>query len=101
VDSGEHGRLHRFYRDLIALRHRDPDLADPWLAHLAVDFDEEQRWISVSRGRLRIVCNLGAEAATVPVAGDVVLAWGDPAVDADKTVLEGHSLAILAVGEQR
>ena len=100
VDSGEHGRLHRLYRDLIDLRHSDPDLADPWLEHLTVDFDEEQRWISVSRGRLRIVCNLGAEAVKVPVAGDVVLAWGEPAVDADGTMLEGHSLAILAVREQ-
>ena len=100
VDSGEHGRLHRLYRDLIALRHSDPDLADPWLEHLTVDFDEEQRWISVSRGRLRIVCNLGAEAVKVPVGGDVVLAWGEPAVDADGTMLEGHSLAVLAVREQ-
>ncbi|MGZ4512828.1 MAG: malto-oligosyltrehalose trehalohydrolase [Mycobacterium sp.] len=100
VDSGEHGRLHRLYRDLIDLRHSDPDLADPWLEHLTVDFDEEQRWISVSRGRLRIVCNLGAEAVKVPVGGDVVLAWGEPAVDADGTMLEGHSLAVLAVREQ-
>jgi len=30
----------------------------------------------------------------------VVLAWGEPAVDADSTVLEGHSFAILAVREQ-
>ncbi|ORB72949.1 malto-oligosyltrehalose trehalohydrolase [Mycobacterium scrofulaceum] len=100
VDSGEHGRVHRLYRDLIALRHSDPDLADPWLEHLTVDYDEEQRWISVGRGRLRIVCNLGAEAVRVPVAGDVVLAWGDPAVEADSTTLEGHSFAILAVREQ-
>ncbi|MGZ4563424.1 MAG: malto-oligosyltrehalose trehalohydrolase [Mycobacterium sp.] len=100
VDSGEHGRLHRLYRDLIDLRHSDPDLADPWLEHLTVDFDEEQRWISVSRGRLRIVCNLGAEAVKVPVGGDVVLAWGEPAVDAGGTMLEGHSLAVLAVREQ-
>lgn len=27
--SGEHARLHRFYRDLIALRHNEADLADP------------------------------------------------------------------------
>ncbi|WP_141119895.1 DUF3459 domain-containing protein, partial [Mycobacterium malmoense] len=52
------------------------------------------------RGRLRIVCNLGAGAVRVPVAGDVVLAWGDPAVEAGGTTLEGHSFAILAVREQ-
>ncbi|ORV65177.1 malto-oligosyltrehalose trehalohydrolase [Mycobacterium europaeum] len=100
VDSGEHGRVHRLYRELIALRRCDPDLADPWLDHLTVDYDEDQRWISVSRGRLRIVCNLGPEAAKVPVTGDVVLAWGDPRVDGEHTVLEGHSFAILAAHQR-
>ncbi|ELR85747.1 MULTISPECIES: malto-oligosyltrehalose trehalohydrolase [Mycobacterium] len=96
VDTGEHARLRRLYRDLIALRRTDPDLADPWLEHLAVDYDEDQGWIAVSRGRLRIVCNLGAEPVRVPVGGEVVLAWEEPAVDADGAVLQGHSFAILA-----
>ncbi len=95
VDSGEHARLHQLYRGLIALRHSDPDMADPWLEHLTVDYDEDQRWITMCRGRLHIVCNLGAEPVKVPVAGDVVLAWDEPTVDADSTVLEGHSFAIL------
>lgn len=97
VDTGEHARLLRLYRDLIALRRNHPDLADPWLEHLAVDYDEDERWITVSRGRLRIACNLGAEQVKVPVGGDVVLAWDEPAVDADGTVLQGHSFAILSV----
>lgn len=98
VDSGGHARLHGLYRDLIALRRSDPDMADPWLDRLAVDYDEDLRWIAVSRGRLRIVCNLGAEAVKVPVSGDVVLAWDEPAVDADGTVLAGESFAILRCG---
>lgn len=97
IDTGEHARLRRLYRELIALRRTDPDLADPWLEHLTVDYDENQGWIAVSRGRLRIVCNLGAEPVRVPVGGDVVLAWEEPALDADGTVLQGHSFAILAV----
>ncbi|ORA20703.1 malto-oligosyltrehalose trehalohydrolase [Mycobacterium arosiense] len=97
VDTGEHARLHRLYRDLIALRRDHPDLADPWLQNLTVDYDEGQGWITVSRGRLRIVCNLGAEQVQVPVSGDVVLAWDEPAADADGTVLQGHSFAILAI----
>ncbi|OBG27088.1 malto-oligosyltrehalose trehalohydrolase [Mycobacterium sp. 852002-51057_SCH5723018] len=100
VDSGEHARLRRVYRDLIALRHNDPDMADPWLDHLTVDYDEDERWISVCRGRLRIVCNLGAEPAKVPVAGEVVLAWDEPNVGADSTTLPAHSFAILSVREQ-
>jgi maltooligosyltrehalose trehalohydrolase len=95
VDSGDHARLFGMYRDLIALRHNDADLADPWLEHLIVDFDEAQRWIVLRRGGLRIVCNLGAEPVTVPVAGDVVLAWREPNVVGDSTQLAGHSFAIL------
>ena len=49
----------------------------------------------MSRGRLRIVCNLSADPVTVPVTGDVALAWGEPTVSADSTVLEGHSVAVL------
>jgi maltooligosyltrehalose trehalohydrolase len=98
VGSGEHARLHRLYRDLIALLRSDPDMADPWLEHLTVDYDEDQRWVAMSRGRLRIVCNLGAGPVTVPMAGEVVLAWGDPTVDSASTVLEGHSFAVLRCG---
>ncbi|ORB86914.1 malto-oligosyltrehalose trehalohydrolase [Mycobacterium kansasii] len=96
--AGEHARLHHFYRDLIALRRNDPDMADRWLEHLIVDYDEDGRWIIVCRNRLRITCNLGAESVQVPVTGEVVLAWGEPAADADHTALEGHSVAILRCG---
>src|SRR5262249_3668278 len=97
VDAGEHARLHRLYRELIALRHTEPDMADPWLEHLTVDYDEGERWISVGRGRLRIVCNLGADPVKIPVTGEVVLYLGESKVDADSTVLGGHSFAILRV----
>lgn len=100
VNSGERARLHRVYRDLIALRHDHPDLADPWLDHLAVDYDEDEHWIVLRRGRLRIVCNLAARPVAVPVTGEVVLAWGEPAVDAERTVLEGNSFAIISTAEQ-
>ncbi|KUI29721.1 malto-oligosyltrehalose trehalohydrolase [Mycobacterium sp. IS-1742] len=98
VDQGDHGRLHALYRDLIALRHNEPDLADPWLDHLRVDYDEAQRWIVMHRGALSVACNLGAEAVTVPVTGEVVLAWGDPAAGGDGTRLAGHSFAVVRTG---
>ena len=95
IDDAERGRLRRVYQQLIALRHNEPDLADPWLAHLRVDYDEEQRWIVMHRGALAIACNLGTEAIDVPVAGEVVLAWGEPEADVKTSRLEGHSFAIL------
>jgi maltooligosyltrehalose trehalohydrolase len=98
VGSGEHFRLHALYRDLIALRRNEADLADPWLDHLVVDYDEGQRWITMRRGGLVIACNLGVSAARVPVTGELVLAWDAPAIGADSTVLEGHSFAILRCG---
>ena len=95
VDDDEHARLRRLYVDLIALRKREPDLADFWLDHLAVDYDEDDRWIVLRRGTLAIVCNLGSNPASVPAVGEVVLAWGDPDVHAASTVLQAHSFAVL------
>ncbi|GAS92998.1 malto-oligosyltrehalose trehalohydrolase [Mycolicibacterium brisbanense] len=95
IDEGEHGRLRRLYRDLIALRHTEADLADPWLDHMHVEFDERQRWIVMRRGALSIACNLGEDAASVPVTGELVLAWGEPEPGPDATTLAGHSFAIL------
>ncbi|OBI84288.1 malto-oligosyltrehalose trehalohydrolase [Mycobacterium sp. E740] len=95
VDDGDHGRLRHLYRELIALRHNEPDLADPWLDNLRVDYDEDRRWIVMRRGSLAIACNIGGEAVDVPVTGTVVLAWGEPAVGPESTRLEGHSFAVI------
>ena len=101
VDTGEHARLHRLYRDLIALRHNEPDLADPWLDHLVVDYDEDQHWIVVRRNWLAIACNLGAETATVPVAGELVLAWDTPTVNGETSELPAQSFAILRLSREQ
>ncbi|MFV8247435.1 malto-oligosyltrehalose trehalohydrolase [Mycolicibacterium peregrinum] len=95
VTEGDHDRLHRTYRALIALRRSEPDLADPWLDHMSIDFDEEQRWIVLHRGAVSIACNLGTEAVTVPVSGELLLAWETAEIRADSTVLAGHSFAVL------
>ena len=95
VGEGEHARLLEVYRRLIALRHSEPDLADPWLDHLRVEYDEDARWIILHRGALAVVCNLGADAARVPVTGETVLAWAEPTVEGPVSVIPGHSFAVL------
>lgn len=95
VTEGDHDRLHRTYRALIALRRSEPDLADPWLDHMSIDFDEEQRWIVLHRGAVSIACNLSTEAVRVPVSGELLLAWETPDIHAESTVLAGHSFAVL------
>lgn len=98
LGDDEHARLHAVYRDLIALRRNEADLADPWLTDLIIDYDEEQRWIVLRRGRFAIACNLDTEPVSVPVTGEVVLAWGAPRADGGATALDGHSFAILSDG---
>jgi maltooligosyltrehalose trehalohydrolase len=95
VDVGEHGELHQLYRNLLELRRTEPDLADFWLDHMAVDFDEEQRWIVLRRGALSIACNLGDAEATVPVTGELVLGWGSPVVGDSSVTLAGQSFAVV------
>ncbi|MDT5298294.1 MAG: maltooligosyltrehalose trehalohydrolase [Mycobacterium sp.] len=98
IGAGEHARLREVYRGLIALRRDEPDFADPWLDHLGVDYDEDQRWIVLRRGAFAVACNLGTEPVSVPVSGEVALASDEPAVGAESTRLGGHSFAILRVG---
>ncbi|MGB0971950.1 MAG: malto-oligosyltrehalose trehalohydrolase [Mycobacterium sp.] len=95
IDNGDHARLRRFYEDLLGLRRNEPDFDDPWLDHLRVDYDEDQRWFVMHRGQFAIACNLGTAPVDVPVTGEVVLTYGEPAVGADATRLAGHSVAIL------
>lgn len=95
VGKPEHTELLAFYQGLIALRRNEADMADPWLTHLAVDYDEDQRWIVMRRGRIAIACNLGEQAVTVAATGEVLLAWGDVAADGQGATLPGHSVAVV------
>jgi maltooligosyltrehalose trehalohydrolase len=98
LDEGAHHRLLQLYRDLIALRRNEPDLCDPWLDNLIVDYDEQSRWIALRRGTLTVACNLGAEPVLVPFAGERVLSSESVDVRDQSTELPPHSFAILRCG---
>jgi maltooligosyltrehalose trehalohydrolase len=73
----EHAGLLSLYQALTALRREMPELADPRLDQVTVDFDEGARWMVVHRGRLRVAVNLADDEQTLPLdapAVDVVLA---------------------------
>jgi maltooligosyltrehalose trehalohydrolase len=73
----EHRAMLGLYRSLIALRHAEPDLADPRLDLVEVDFDEDARWLIVRRGELRVVLNLADTDQSITVsAGEILLATG-------------------------
>lgn len=94
VDDGDHGRMRAFYQGLIALRRSEPDLADPWLDHLRIDYDEDARWFVMRRGAFAIACNLGEKGVDVPVTGESVLSWASrrrPATSPDWVAIPSRS----------
>jgi maltooligosyltrehalose trehalohydrolase len=77
VGRSPHAETLAFYQQLIALRHAHPELADPRLDQVEVEVDEEQGWLVMHRGGLRVVANFSASALAVPVAAaDILFATG-------------------------
>ena len=68
-ERAPHAWLLSWYRQLIALRHAEPELTCPDLTAVRVAYDEAQRWIVVIRSRLRIAANLSAVPRLVPLDG--------------------------------
>ncbi|MDQ1596817.1 MAG: maltooligosyltrehalose trehalohydrolase, partial [Microbacteriaceae bacterium] len=62
--DGHHARLLTLYRSLAALRRSRPDLTDPRMSRISVDFDDDAKWFALHRGETSIVVNL----ADFPVA---------------------------------
>ncbi|SUE14387.1 4-alpha-D-((1-_4)-alpha-D-glucano)trehalose trehalohydrolase [Rhodococcus gordoniae] len=92
-----HARLLECYRALIALRRARAELTDPWLEHVHVTYDEEEKWLVVHRGALRVACNLGPDPVTVPVGGKPLLWWDEPVVNRTESavLVPGWSFAVL------
>jgi maltooligosyltrehalose trehalohydrolase len=95
ADQPGHDELREFYRSLIRLRRNEPDLADPWLPDLGIEFDEDLRWITMRRGAVAIAANLGTEPVEVAVTGELLAQWGNPAVGPECTTLPAHSVAVV------
>ncbi|ALG08095.1 malto-oligosyltrehalose trehalohydrolase [Kibdelosporangium phytohabitans] len=71
VDQSAHASVLDTYKALIALRRKHPELSDPRLDAFSVEQDD--RVVVLHRGRIQLVCNLGATDVTRP-AGEVLLA---------------------------
>jgi maltooligosyltrehalose trehalohydrolase len=72
LDDPAHQAALRLHRDLIALRRRTPALRNGRKDLTAVQADQDQRWLTVSRadpdgGQALLLCNLGGKAVAMPV----------------------------------
>jgi maltooligosyltrehalose trehalohydrolase len=74
-----------WYQRLIALRKSRPEITDPRLDRVRVDFEEDARWLLVHRGALRIAANLGNAPVRIPLCGTgstTILAASSPDISA-------------------
>ncbi len=99
LGSGGHAGLLAWHRELIALRRRVPDLADPRPGQVIVDFDAGAGWMVIRRGTAVVACNLGVSDWAYPAGQHLaVLAVSDPCVKWAEPgiVLPPDAVAILA-----
>ena len=67
-ETGKHRELYGWYRRLIHLRRCSRDLKNGQLDLDAVKFDEQARWLSITRGDSMVVCNFAANQQRIPIA---------------------------------
>jgi maltooligosyltrehalose trehalohydrolase len=100
LDKEPHATMLRWYRDLIALRRANPELTDPRLDAVRVEFDPDAHWVVMHRGALRVVANLADSEQTVPLdrpATGVLLASGTAEPQEAAVVLAAESAAVVTV----
>jgi maltooligosyltrehalose trehalohydrolase len=106
-DSGPHREILDWYRGVIALRHRTPDLCDPRLENTSVEFDDVSRWLAMRRGATLVVCNFANLSQQLPMPEDASTLKVLLASSAGVTIGEQHilmppsSVAILSIPDNR
>jgi maltooligosyltrehalose trehalohydrolase len=99
LGAGEHSGMLAWYRELIALRRARPELTDPRMDRIRADYDEDERWLVVRRGRLRIAASLGSSPRRLPLAGrgTAILAASDPGItlDGDHVAMPPAAFAVI------
>jgi maltooligosyltrehalose trehalohydrolase len=94
-----HADMLTLYRSLLALRRQHPDLADPRLDGVSVDFDQDAQWVIVHRGAFDVLANLADHAQPLPAASGDVLFSTDPGLSAEghRVWLPSRSACIIGV----
>ncbi|MGF6833153.1 maltooligosyltrehalose trehalohydrolase [Paenarthrobacter sp. TE4293] len=98
VGEGDHARLLQLYKDLAQLRRNTPELVDGGFGSTLVEYDDDERWLQMSRGTVRVVCNFGDEELATPLDGSILLATEHgAALDEATLTLPGGSAAVVRV----
>jgi maltooligosyltrehalose trehalohydrolase len=92
-----HARVLRWYRDLLALRRDCPDLSDPRLDLVRVDWDRASGRFRMQRGEHLVLVNLGGTPLVFAAGGTVLLSWTD-GVKAEDGHVEVPARSAVVVG---
>ncbi|MFJ7750407.1 malto-oligosyltrehalose trehalohydrolase [Arthrobacter sp. NPDC097144] len=104
ADQGDHAKLHDLYRQLLTLRRDRPDLTNPDLGSVEVEYDEVGRWLVLQRGETAVALNFSDAPREVPVpfSESTVLLQTEPAeLYGDALQLPGYGAAVLAATNGR
>ncbi|WP_026539847.1 malto-oligosyltrehalose trehalohydrolase [Paenarthrobacter nicotinovorans] len=94
--EGDHARLLQLYKDLAQLRRDTPELVDGGFGETSVEFDDDEHWLQMSRGTVRVICNFGDDALGTPLSGSILLATdGEAVLDEGTLTLPGGSAAVV------
>jgi maltooligosyltrehalose trehalohydrolase len=76
IKDGYHSEMLSWYRELIQLRKATPSLHESRPGDSRVIFNENEKWLSVERSEVTLICNLGTAMKTVttPLHTRVLLA---------------------------
>lgn len=96
-----HKSILDWYGSLIKLRRRLPALSDGRLEQTSVLFDEEARWLIMTRGSAVVVCNFADTSQRIPCAGvegkDTLLPSEEGvSLEQNAVLMPGQAVAIMA-----
>jgi maltooligosyltrehalose trehalohydrolase len=88
-----------WHRSLLALRRARPELTDPRLDQVRAEYSEDDEWLAVQRGTLRVMANFGGSPVELPVASAALVLGSAPDVEvrANAVILPAATLAVVAV----
>lgn len=96
-DKDDGHSLLRWYTALLELRRTHPSLADDRLVATTVHCDDDERWLTMQRGKVLVVCNFSPDTlfATHPNFSLVMSSEPKTELREDKLKLPAHAVAIL------
>jgi maltooligosyltrehalose trehalohydrolase len=100
VHEGKHAEMLEWTKKLIHLRRTNRALNDGDIHHMKVEYDVEKRWLTMQRGGVRTLMNMGDETTQVKKreGEELLLASREGVVvEGDSIALPAMSLAVVMV----